>query len=89
MDLEAKRLPDSHHRRLFIGGSDARIIMGDDETALPERVAAGLQSSSRGLWSCAALGISAVGGDLFFGGHCYGSLAVDLLRIFRSGRGFG
>jgi predicted phage-related endonuclease len=26
--------PDAHKRRYFIGGSDARIIMGDDETAL-------------------------------------------------------
>jgi predicted phage-related endonuclease len=26
--------PDSRHRRTFIGGSDARIIMGDDEAAL-------------------------------------------------------
>jgi predicted phage-related endonuclease len=25
---------DSIHRRAFIGGSDARIIMGEDETAL-------------------------------------------------------
>jgi predicted phage-related endonuclease len=24
----------NHHRRQFIGGSDARIIMGDDEAAL-------------------------------------------------------
>jgi predicted phage-related endonuclease len=32
-----QRLPesvDSIHRRAFIGGSDARIIMGEDETAL-------------------------------------------------------
>ena len=34
MDLEPKRIADSRHRRLFIGGSDARIIMGDDEAAL-------------------------------------------------------
>jgi predicted phage-related endonuclease len=27
-------LADSSNRRSFIGGSDARIIMGDDETAL-------------------------------------------------------
>ena len=24
----------NHHRRQFLGGSDARIIMGDDESAL-------------------------------------------------------
>jgi predicted phage-related endonuclease len=30
----SKTLPDSGTRRHFIGGSDARIIMGDDETAL-------------------------------------------------------
>jgi predicted phage-related endonuclease len=34
MDFERKRIPDSHDRRAFIGGSDARIIMGDDEAAL-------------------------------------------------------
>jgi hypothetical protein len=34
MSFEPKRIPDSRHRRLFIGGSDARIIMGDDEAAL-------------------------------------------------------
>jgi len=34
MDLGSKRIADSRHRRLFIGGSDARIIMGDDEPAL-------------------------------------------------------
>src|SRR5215470_5654850 len=28
------RLADSYHRRCFIGGSDARIIMGSDEAAL-------------------------------------------------------
>jgi predicted phage-related endonuclease len=28
------KLPDSRDRRSFIGGSDARIIMGEDETAL-------------------------------------------------------
>jgi predicted phage-related endonuclease len=34
MDFERKRIPDSHDRRAFIGGSDARIIMGGDEAAL-------------------------------------------------------
>jgi predicted phage-related endonuclease len=34
MDFERNRIPDSHDRRAFIGGSDARIIMGDDESAL-------------------------------------------------------
>ncbi len=34
MDFERKRIPDSHDRRAFIGGSDARIIMGDDEATL-------------------------------------------------------
>jgi len=28
------KLPDSQDRRSFIGGSDARVIMGEDETAL-------------------------------------------------------
>jgi predicted phage-related endonuclease len=32
--MTAKQLADSHDRRFFIGGSDARIIMGDDEVAL-------------------------------------------------------
>src|SRR4051795_11465183 len=32
--MPARMVPDSHCRRSFIGGSDARIIMGDDETAL-------------------------------------------------------
>lgn len=32
--MSLKQLTDSHHRRSFIGGSDARIIMGDDEAAL-------------------------------------------------------
>src|SRR3954469_5819195 len=32
--MSARMVPDSHCRRSFIGGSDARIIMGDDETAL-------------------------------------------------------
>jgi predicted phage-related endonuclease len=30
----ARRIADSPDRRGFIGGSDARIIMGDDEAAL-------------------------------------------------------
>ena len=30
----AKTLTDSGSRRYFIGGSDARVIMGNDETAL-------------------------------------------------------
>jgi predicted phage-related endonuclease len=34
MHLKPKQLADSHDRRSFIGGSDARIIMGNDETAL-------------------------------------------------------
>ena len=34
MSFEPKQITDSRHRRLFIGGSDARIIMGDDEAAL-------------------------------------------------------
>src|SRR3974377_2179574 len=34
MDVVRKRIADSLDRRSFIGGSDARIIMGDDETAL-------------------------------------------------------
>ena len=33
MDIHTKRIADSN-RRLFIGGSDARIIMGQDEKAL-------------------------------------------------------
>ena len=28
-------VPNQMHRRHFIGGSDARIVMGDDQTALP------------------------------------------------------
>ena len=32
--MTAQVLPDSRTRRSFIGGSDARIIMGDDEAAL-------------------------------------------------------
>ena len=32
--MTAKQLTDSRDRRSFIGGSDARIIMGDDEAAL-------------------------------------------------------
>ncbi len=34
MDVQTQRITDSTHRRSFIGGSDARIIMGDDEAAL-------------------------------------------------------
>jgi predicted phage-related endonuclease len=34
MDVHNKLLADSVDRRSFIGGSDARIIMGDDESAL-------------------------------------------------------
>jgi predicted phage-related endonuclease len=34
MDMHIRRLADSAARRSFIGGSDARIIMGDDEAAL-------------------------------------------------------
>ena len=34
MDVHNKLLADSVGRRSFIGGSDARIIMGDDESAL-------------------------------------------------------
>ena len=34
MSFEPKRIADSRHRRSFIGGSDARIIMGDDEATL-------------------------------------------------------
>jgi predicted phage-related endonuclease len=34
MDLTQKPIADSRDRRSFIGGSDARIIMGDDEAAL-------------------------------------------------------
>jgi predicted phage-related endonuclease len=34
MSTQAFRLADSISRRSFIGGSDARIIMGDDEAAL-------------------------------------------------------
>ncbi len=34
MNAQAQRITDSAHRRSFIGGSDARIIMGDDEPAL-------------------------------------------------------
>jgi predicted phage-related endonuclease len=32
--MELKQIADSHARRSFIGGSDARIIMGDDEENL-------------------------------------------------------
>ena len=31
---ETRELTDSARRRYFIGGSDARIIMGEDEAAL-------------------------------------------------------
>src|SRR3954447_1831469 len=32
--MPARMVPDSHCRRSYIGGSDARTIMGDDEPAL-------------------------------------------------------
>ena len=34
MPWTRSRLADSHHRRSYIGGSDARVIMGSDEAAL-------------------------------------------------------
>ena len=34
MNAQTQRITDSMHRRCFIGGSDARIIMGNDEAAL-------------------------------------------------------
>ena len=34
MEFERRQIADSRDRRSFIGGSDARIIMGDDEAAL-------------------------------------------------------
>src|SRR3984893_18060388 len=34
MNAQTQRIADSTHRRSFIGGSDARTIMGDDEAAL-------------------------------------------------------
>ena len=34
MELSALKTPEFRRRRYFIGGSDARIIMGNDETAL-------------------------------------------------------
>jgi predicted phage-related endonuclease len=34
VNAQRERITDSTHRRSFIGGSDARIIMGDDEEAL-------------------------------------------------------
>ena len=34
MDAFTQRLTDSGERRCFIGGSDARVIMGNDEAAL-------------------------------------------------------
>ena len=33
-DIHSKRLADSHTKLSFIGGSDARIIVGQDENAL-------------------------------------------------------
>jgi len=34
MDMHIERIADSANRRSFVGGSDARIVMGRDETAL-------------------------------------------------------
>src|SRR3984957_1803297 len=34
MEFERRQIADSRDRRAFIGGSDARIIMGEDEAAL-------------------------------------------------------
>src|ERR1019366_6050743 len=34
MEFERRQIADSRDRRAFIGGSDTRIIMGDDEAAL-------------------------------------------------------
>jgi predicted phage-related endonuclease len=34
MNIHSKRIADSASRRSFVGGSDARIIMGQDEKAL-------------------------------------------------------
>ena len=34
MHMDNKIIADSAHRRSFVGGSDARIIMGEDEAAL-------------------------------------------------------
>src|ERR1700719_3860567 len=34
MEFERRQIADSRDRRAFIGGSDARIIMGDDKAAL-------------------------------------------------------
>ncbi len=34
MDAQSQRITDSTHRRSFIGGSDARVIMGDDQGGL-------------------------------------------------------
>jgi predicted phage-related endonuclease len=34
MDMHIERIADSAGRRSFIGGSDARIIMGTDEATL-------------------------------------------------------
>src|SRR6478736_9151952 len=33
-DMQVRMVADSRDRRSFIGGSDARIIMGDDEAVL-------------------------------------------------------
>jgi hypothetical protein len=32
--MQVRMVADSANRRSFVGGSDARIIMGDDEAAL-------------------------------------------------------
>jgi len=34
MILTRTKIPDFGHRRAFIGGSDARVIMGNDEDRL-------------------------------------------------------
>src|SRR3984957_19035496 len=34
MEFERRQIADSRDRRAFIGGSDARIVMGEDEAAL-------------------------------------------------------
>jgi predicted phage-related endonuclease len=34
VNAQARRISDSANRRSFIGGSDARVVMGDDEAAL-------------------------------------------------------
>src|SRR5215212_445881 len=33
-DMQVRMVADSRDRRSFVGGSDARVIMGDDEAAL-------------------------------------------------------